>query len=77
MRKYHFTANNPELAQPNQFRFTVNIEGWVLAKNIDKAEAIIKAKGWRRVSLTPYSRDKQFNPAWATKDAQWVESLSA
>jgi hypothetical protein len=69
MRKYHFQAvSAPVRGQLNK----ADIEGWVVAKNIDQADGILQARGWKRDSLTPYPNTFQFPTEWLSSKLTWV-----
>lgn len=70
MYKYHYTANNP--CFPTAYSWVANTEGWVYANSLDHAEDIIADKGYKRVSLTRYNKDKDFQPQWRLEGAPWV-----
>jgi hypothetical protein len=72
MFKFHFTANTPT-RKPTRYGWVPNVEGWVFAQSIDHAEGLLQAKGWRRISLTRYNKDTEFQPHWATEGCDWVE----
>ena len=72
MRKYHFQAVSAP-SYNGRFEGPADIEGWVVAKNIDQAEDILKARGWKRDSLTPYPSTFQFPTAWLSSKLKWVD----
>lgn len=71
MRKYHYTGSStPEVRIT---RIYPNVEGWVLAENLDHAERIIEKHGFYRESLTFYPKGRQFREEWKLEGAEWVD----
>ena len=73
MRKYHFTA----ITKPRVGFIwpAVDVEGWVFAKSLREAEAIIVNQSWKLDSLTQYKKSTEFQPQWRKPNTHWVDQV--